>query len=120
MTVRADEALRPSEPLQVRLARLLVGEELAELEERAGVVDAGSRRGRRRIVGHAPNLPLVAGGVKRIPSERIMSSLPAAPWATFSLTTVAYAFDNDGLYTGTTSPARRLRELYDTWSSPAK
>jgi hypothetical protein len=49
MTLRADEALCPPQPLQVRRARLLVGEELAELEERAGIVNASSGLGTQRI-----------------------------------------------------------------------
>lgn len=45
----------PPQALQVRHARLLVGEELAELEERAGVVDSGSGLGKRQI-GHDHSL----------------------------------------------------------------
>lgn len=49
VALRADEALRPPQALQVRDARLLVGEELTELNEVPGLVDTSSGLGRRRV-----------------------------------------------------------------------
>ena len=55
VALRADKALRPAQALQVRHARLLVGKELAELDEGARIVDARSRLRWRRF-GHTRNL----------------------------------------------------------------
>jgi hypothetical protein len=49
MPIGAHEASRPSQALQVRHARLLVGKELAELDEVAGVIDASTGLGLGRF-----------------------------------------------------------------------
>ena len=51
VALRADEALGPPQALQVRDARQFVGEEFAELDESAGVIDASAGLAGQRI-GH--------------------------------------------------------------------